>query len=107
MPGQGQVSVRVYFLKMWRLQKKIISNGIETSETTTKIVEKRGLMGWSWGEIKRWRMNKLSNEKLWDQVLYIFKVIMEIMEAEIVGRPEDQGTTENGTTEKFKQKQQE
>lgn len=29
------------------------------------------------------------------------------MEVEIVGRPEDQGTTENGTTEKFKQKQQE
>ena len=62
-------------------------------------------MDWSWGEIKKWKMNMLLNEQLWDQVLYIFDVIMEIIEAEIVDRPQGQSTTENGAVEKLKQKQ--
>lgn len=54
----------------------------QISETTAKIVN--GLLMWRSWKVK----GKLRNEKLWDQVLYILKVIMkETIFGKQTGRP--------------------
>ena len=40
-------------------------------------------------------MSNLGNEKVPGQVLYILKILMEIMEVEVVGRLQGRGTEEN------------